>query len=80
MNKKYFFAPLVDFWRVRFLPGVLVHIFPKQWRASVCGIWTQKSVAPKTGKTAAGTTKTATKDRKAHRRFLMRSAPVSGKK
>ena len=40
----------------------------------------KKAVAPKTGKTAAGPTKTATKDRKAHRRFLMRSAPVSGKK
>ena len=39
-----------------------------------------KAVAPKTGTTAAGPTKTATKDRKAYRHILMRSAPVSGKK
>ena len=39
----------------------------------------KKAVAPKTGTTAAGTTKTATK-KKAYRRILMRSAPVSGKK
>ena len=81
MNKKYFFALLVDFWRVRFPPGVLVHIFPQKWRVSVCGIWTEKSGSTKkTGTTAAGTTKTATKDRKVYRRILMRSAPVSGKK
>ena len=40
----------------------------------------KKAVAPKTGTTAAGTTKTATKERKVYRRILMRSAPVSGKK
>lgn len=39
----------------------------------------KKAVAPKTGTTAAGTTKTATKESKAYRRILMRSAPVSGK-
>ena len=77
---KLIFCALGGFWRVRFPPGVLVHIFPKQWRASVCGIWTKKAVALKTGTTAAGTINTATKERKAYRRILMRSAPVSGKK
>ena len=40
----------------------------------------KKAVAPKNGTPAAGTTKTATKERKVYRRILMRSAPVSGKK
>ena len=48
-----------------------------------CGVRymdTKKAEAPKTGTTAAGPTKTATKDRKVYRRILVRSAPVSGKK
>lgn len=50
-------------------------------KVALCGVryMDTKAVAPKTGKTAAGTTKTATKERKADRRILMRSAPVSGK-
>ena len=52
-------------------------------KVALCGVRymdRKKAVAPKTGTTAAGTTKTATKERKAYRRILMRSAPVSGKK
>lgn len=52
-------------------------------KVALCGVRymdRKKAVAPKTGKTAAGPTKTATNDRKAYRRILMRSAPVSGKK
>lgn len=50
-------------------------------KVALCGVryMDKKAVAPKTGTTAAGTTKTATKERKAYRRILMRSAPVSGK-
>lgn len=64
MNKKYFFASLVDF------GGFDSHqaywfIYSRKSGALRRAVYGQKkAVAPKTGTTAAGTTKTATKDRK----------------
>ena len=80
MFKLIFFAPLVDFGGFDSRQAYLF-ICSRSSGALRCAVYGQKkAVAPKTGKTAAGTTKTATKDRKVYRRILMRSAPVSGKK
>ena len=77
---KLIFALLVDFGGFDSRQAYLF-IYSRSSGALRCAVYGhKKAVAPKTGKTAAGTTKTATKDRKAYRRILMRSAPVSGKK
>ena len=80
MNKKYFLRP---WWILAgSIPARRICSYIQEAVARFCVRYMdiKKAVAPKNGTTAAGTTKTATKERKVYRRILMRSAPVSGKK
>ena len=64
MNKKYFFALLVDFGGFDSRQAYWF-IYSRKSGALRCAVYGyKKAVAPKTGKTAAGPTKTATKERK----------------